>query len=147
VKRLEWHEKYRVNISRFDAQHRRIFALLDAFSKSVHLNGGTLVESSLRELQSYAERHLLREELVLRVRGYPYYEQHKAEHDAYREKLASLMGQLGRHDLEIRIANFLTEWWHYHILTSDQDYARFFQDESPADRAAEAVIGPRSDTS
>ena len=139
MKRLEWSERYRVNIPQFDAQHRRILALIDAFRNCVYSEGGRLVEPSLRALAWYAEQHLLREELVLRIRRYPYYRQHKAEHDAYRDKLASLTSQLGRRDLDIRIANFLTEWWHSHILISDRDYAHFFQ--------GECATGPKSDTS
>jgi hypothetical protein len=65
--------------------------------------------------------------LLLRIRDYPGYAAHKAEHDAYRKKAVSLRLQYDRRDLGIRIANFLTIWWGSHILTSDQQYARFFQ--------------------
>jgi hemerythrin len=128
VKVLEWSDKYRVSIPQFDAQHHRIFDLLGELAKSAQGDeGGTLVVASLEELHEYAEQHLAREELLLRIRSYPRYREHKAEHDAYREKIASFEGQLGRTDLNIRMANFLTEWWHYHILTSDRHYAQFFQ--------------------
>ena len=135
---FEWREEYSVHISQLDAQHRRLIGLLGELRRSVH--SGTsekLAPAALREVLNYAEWHLRREELVLRVRGYPKYAEHKAEHDAYREKLVSLQIQAGRKDLGIRISNFLTEWWRYHILTSDQDYARFFRTQP-----ARAIITP-----
>jgi hemerythrin len=79
------------------------------------------------KVTKYGERHLQREELMLRLRGYPGYAEHRAEHDAYRNKVASFQLQYDRRDLGIRIANFLTEWWRSHILISDQQYGHFFQ--------------------
>ena len=89
-----------------------------------------LAPATLAGLVRYAEQHLQREELLLRVRGYPGYAEHKAEHDAYRQKVASFQLYSERRDLGILIANFLTDWWKSHILGSDRPYARFFQSMS-----------------
>jgi hemerythrin len=67
---------------------------------------------------------------MLRVRNYPGYLAHAAEHNFYREKVASLQARLGRRDIALRTANFLSEWWRFHILTSDQEYARHFRRRS-----------------
>jgi hemerythrin-like metal-binding protein len=83
--------------------------------------------ATLAEAKACAEQHLEQEELLLRVRKYPYYAEHKAEHDAYRKKAAALQAQAGRRDFSVRLANFVAEWWRFHILVSDQRYARFFR--------------------
>ncbi len=93
--------------------------------------GDGIVAAALKELNRYAEWHLQREELVLRVKGYPGYAEHKAEHDAYRTRLASLQDYCERGDFGVRITNFVTEWWRFHALGTDQEYARFFRSQSP----------------
>ncbi len=135
---FEWREEYSVHISQMDAQHRGLIALLGELRRSVRSGASEkLAAAALREVLRYADWHLRREELVLRVRGYPGYAEHKAEHDAYRKRLVSLQIHAERKDLGIRISNFLTEWWRYHILTSDQDYGRFFRSQP-----ARAMITP-----
>jgi hemerythrin-like metal-binding protein len=125
---FEWTESCSVGIPELDAQHRQLIEFLAELRRSAHLDAAaTLAPAALQGVVDYAERHLQREELVLRVRGYPAYLDHKAEHDLYRQRVASLQVQAGRRDLAIKIANFLTEWWRSHILTSDQQYARYFQ--------------------
>jgi hemerythrin len=71
------------------------------------------------------------EELALRVRGYPDYADHEAEHDAYRLKVAALRTKSDRRDFVVRIASFLNEWWRSHVLISDQQYARYFWRHPP----------------
>lgn len=125
---FEWTGSCSVGIPELDVQHRQLIELLAELRRCAHLaDGATLAPAALQGVVDYAERHLQREELVLRVRGYPGYLDHKAEHDRYRQRVPSLQVQAGRRDLAIRIANFLTEWWRSHILTSDQKYASFFQ--------------------
>ena len=123
-----WEQKYSVDIPQMDAHHRQIIELLEAFRKCAHSSeSDQLVPAALEMLNLHARRHLRLEELMLRVRGYPGYAAHTEEHAVYVKKIASLQTQLHRRDISIRIANFLTEWWKYHILNSDQEYARFFR--------------------
>src|ERR1017187_300203 len=125
---FEWREESSVGIPELDAQHRHLIELLGELVKCTHsAEPGGFAPTALTEMNRYAEQHLQREELVLRVRGYPGYTEHKAEHDAYRKKVASLQVHSDRRDLGTRIANFLAEWWRFHILISDQRYARYFR--------------------
>jgi hemerythrin-like metal-binding protein len=130
---FEWDEKFSVHIPQMDAQHRQIIELLDAFRKCAQSSESRqLAPAAMEPLNQYAQRHLRREELVLRVRGYPEYAAHAAEHAVYLKKVALLQAQLERRDISIRITNFLTGWWKYHILHSDQEYARFFRGQAIA---------------
>ena len=123
-----WSDECSVGIAELDAQHRQLIELLGELMKCVRSGeSAKFAPAALRQTIEYAERHLQREELVLRVRGYPGYVEHKAEHDAYQQKVAALKIRSARRDLGIRIANFLAEWWRAHILTSDQQYARYFR--------------------
>ena len=128
---LEWSEKCSVGIPELDTQHRRLIELLGELMDRVQAGDGDgSVAAALKELSRCAESHLHREEVVLRVRGYPGYAEHKAEHDTYREKLASLELLADRPDFSVRLTNYVIEWWRFHVLTSDQQYARFFRGQS-----------------
>ncbi|HEY9139684.1 MAG TPA: bacteriohemerythrin [Bryobacteraceae bacterium] len=125
---FEWREEWSVGIPELDAQHRHLIELLGELVRCTQSGeGGGFAPTALREMNRYADWHLQREELVLRIRGYPGYTEHKAEHDAYRKKAASLQVHSERRDFGFRIANFLTRWWRFHIRISDQRYARFFR--------------------
>ena len=110
-----------------DAQHKRLFELLGEVMRSSAPGAAGASTEALAEVKAYADQHLEQEELLLRVRGYPEYAEHKAEHDAYREKAAVLQSQAGRRDFNVRLVNFITEWWRFHILVTDQRYAKFFR--------------------
>lgn len=125
---FEWTEDCSVGLPELDVQHRQLIESLGELLRCARAgDSAKLAQVALTNVVQYGERHLRREELVLRVRGFPDYLDHKAEHDVYRRKVASLQLQADRRDLSIRIAKFLTEWWRAHILTSDQKYARYFR--------------------
>jgi hemerythrin-like metal-binding protein len=128
---LEWRAEFSVHIPQLDAQHRQIIELIGELRACAQSGkADQLVPAALDKIDCYARAHLKREELVLRVRRYPGYAEHKAEHQAYIEKVASLRVRSDRRDIGVRISNFLMEWWRNHILTSDQRYARFFRRQS-----------------
>ena len=125
---FEWSEKCSVGIPELDAQHRRLIELINELVNSMQTgetNGNAA--AILKELNRYAESHLQREELVLRVKGYPRYAEHKAEHDAYRAKIAALLEYSERGDFTVRLTNFVSDWWRFHVQGTDQEYARFFR--------------------
>src|SRR4051794_29407286 len=128
MRAFEWSEDCSVPIPRVDAEHRQIIELLGILRTRTFGGGATqkLVADAVEQLSRYADRHLRREELLLRIRGYPRYPEHKAEHDDYRAKVGLLREQLARRDVGVRVSNFVSAWWRHHILTSDLDYARYF---------------------
>lgn len=131
MEQIGWREEYSVGVPELDAQHRQMIELLAALVSFT--NSGGVVDSftALAELNRYAEQHLRQEEMMLSVRGYPEYVRHKAEHDTYRKKVAALQSRASKRDFGTDITGFLVEWWKSHILTSDQQYARFFRSQLP----------------
>src|ERR1039458_8741066 len=88
---FEWREESSVGIPELDAQHRHLIELLGELVKCTHsAEPGGFAPTALTEMNRYAEQHLQREELVLRVRGYPGYTEHKAEHDRSEEHTSEL---------------------------------------------------------
>jgi len=136
MQQIKWREEYSVGIPEIDAQHRRLIELLGALVKFAGSGGVVDPRTAVAEVKRYAEQHLEDEELMLSIRGYPDYAAHRAEHDAYRRRAATIEAQSGRRDFSARMTAFLTEWWSNHILNTDQEYARYFrsQPSTEADR-------------
>ena len=128
MQRFEWTDELSVGIPRLDAEHRQILQLLrDLRACAYGEDTAKLLPRVADELTRYAEGHLRREELLLGLWKYPRFEEHRAEHDHYRARVETLLNQLARRDIGVRVTNFLCAWWREHILTSDQAYARHFR--------------------
>jgi len=130
MQEIKWLEEYSVGNPELDAQHRKMIELLAGLVKFTNSGGVVDPSSAIAEVNRYAEEHLQHEEMMLSVRGYPEYAQHKAEHDDYRGKAAALQARMHKRGFGKEITSFLVEWWRTHITTSDQQYARYFRSQS-----------------
>jgi|ERR1017187_149913 hemerythrin len=129
MREIKWREEYSVGIPELDAQHRHMIELLAGLVKFTDSGGVVDSFTALAEVNRYADQHLQQEEMMLSVRGYPEYARHKAEHDNYRKKAAALQARTRSRYFGTEITSFLVEWWRSHIVTSDQQYARFFRSQ------------------
>lgn len=127
---IRWLEEYSVDNPELDAQHRQMIELLAGLVKFTNSGGVVDPSSVIAEVNRYAEQHLRHEEMILSVRGYPEYARHQAEHDDYRRKAAALQARVHKRGFGKEVTNFLVEWWRTHIITSDQQYARYFRSQS-----------------
>src|SRR4051794_2436240 len=110
MRAFEWTEECSVHIPLVDAEHRQIVELLRQLRTCASGDGSaSLVADAVEQLTRYADRHLRREEMLLRIRRYPRYAEHKAEHDDYRANVAALRAQLGRRRARVRVSNFVNE--------------------------------------
>jgi hemerythrin len=130
MQEIKWLEEYSVGNPELDAQHRQMIELLAGLVKFTNSGGVVDPSSAIAEVNRYAEQHLRHEEMMLSVRGYPEYARHKAEHDDYRRKAAALQARMHKRGFGTEITTFLVEWWRTHIMTSDQQYARYFRSQS-----------------
>lgn len=124
-----WHPDYSVGHPLLDEQHKEFFSLCrhaEACSKDHSRDGVERYHDLLNELVKYAQRHFLTEEKMLEHCAYPDLDDHKAEHETYREKLTDfvLEATFGKLDRE-GLFNYLSEWWLAHILQSDMKYRRY----------------------
>ncbi|MCM1023678.1 MAG: bacteriohemerythrin [Prevotella sp.] len=78
-----------------DGEHKELLKavnnLLDACSKG---QGRTSMESVIKFLTNYVDRHFSHEEQLQKDSGYPGYAAHKAFHDDYRRKLKELVSNI-----------------------------------------------------
>jgi hemerythrin-like metal-binding protein len=122
---VEWTEKYSVGVKEIDAQHKRLFDLINEFYelvKSGQVKAGTAkVVSGLLE---YTIFHFGFEEKLMQKVSYPALESQKAAHKAFKDTVADYKSRSdsGKLLLSIEVGNYLKSWLTDHILKSDMLY-------------------------
>lgn len=122
---MQWTEELSVHIAEIDKQHQRLMALINQLDDSIKVgNDKEVLGVVLAELLDYTHTHFSFEENLLQTNGYPALEGHKAEHEAWTEKVAFLGDYFKRGekmDTE-QIMQFLKIWLEEHIMGVDRAY-------------------------
>jgi hemerythrin len=124
----DWKEPFRVNIHVLDEQHRKYFDILanlyDAVGKGYD---ATFLGIRLMELSVFVGMHFDTEELMMSEYHYPGYEEHRKEHELFREKVAAFQEDLkkGKASLSVKTVSSWTDWLEDHITNFDKKYSSF----------------------
>jgi hemerythrin len=123
-----WQEKYSVNIRVLDEQHKRFFEILgNLYDSKGRVADAPFLGARVWELSMYAVVHFDTEELMMSEYSFSEYEEHRKEHEAFKEKVAIFQKDLetGQTSLALDMITFLTGWLERHILNVDQHYSLF----------------------
>jgi hemerythrin-like metal-binding protein len=110
-------------VSEMDAQHRRLFELIDALDLSIAEGSvRTAVEEIIPELATYAVRHFADEERLMERQHAPGLDAHKTIHRAFEAKVSETIESLrsGKGVVASSLVNFLQDWLVEHIGGTDQ---------------------------
>jgi hemerythrin len=125
-----WSDKFSINITEIDNQHRRLFELIDRLNKIVHESGiNSEVITSLDELIDYTKYHFLSEENVMKEEDYPKYNMHKTEHDKLTQQAIDYRLRVieGKPLIRNEFLEFLFTWLTKHIMNHDKKIGTFLQ--------------------
>ena len=125
---LTWDSKYSVNIGEIDAQHRKLFDLVNNLHDAMKSGQGKNVMGKiLSELVDYTVYHFRTEEDLFQKHGYPGYLNHKKEHDDLTKQVLDLKGRSDKGEMivTVEVMNFLKNWLNNHILGTDKKYSQF----------------------
>jgi hemerythrin len=129
TKFVEWSDVLSVGIEEIDAQHRVLVDLVNQMHEAIHQHKGTAaVNEILGKLADYTRIHFAVEESLMRILGYPEYEEHKAEHEELLHTVADLQHKVetGKTSIGFELMHFLKVWLTKHIMESDQRYSEHF---------------------
>jgi hemerythrin len=127
---LKWSDKYSVNVTEIDEQHKKLFSLVNGMYDAMHARRGRdMIEKVIAEFVDYTDYHFKTEEALLRYHAYPAYEDHKEMHDrlvreAHRIKEAF---DSGNTPTAIEVMLILTNWLNIHILEQDRKYKPYVE--------------------
>jgi hemerythrin-like metal-binding protein len=126
--RLRWEQKYSVGVPTLDAQHQKLFRMINAMQEAM-LHGGArdMQQEVFATLQEEAQLHFTREETLLRACHYPGLVEHRREHRAFLEELGRLRQRMNRgvSSAGLDLMDFLRRWIQAHLLEKDMDYRQW----------------------
>jgi hemerythrin len=125
--------QYRIGIDAMDAQHERLFHLIDKFreTSASHLLdsvGIAAARDALEQLLEYTRLHFASEEKLLAERRYPGLDAHRALHRQIEAEVIALLTEIREHKTRttpLKLNLFATIWLMEHIAGDDRDYARY----------------------
>lgn len=134
MKKIEWNEKFNVNVKQIDKQHKRLIAIINCLiieDDNEPAPEPETVFDVIDEMMQYLSYHFDTEEKYMRDCGYPEYEAHKQQHDFFKKETLEYITRISEGNLDIsdEILQFLTTWLIGHIIGSDAKYAPYLSDK------------------
>jgi hemerythrin len=123
-----WSDSYSVHAAGIDAQHKKLFDLINSLHAAmIQGKGKEVLEQILDGLMDYTRVHFADEEKMLEKINYPDLQAHVAEHDAFIRKAYALQTDYrnGKLALTLPVMDFLKGWLINHILKTDKKYMPF----------------------
>ena len=126
INKIHWEDQFAIDGGVIDKGNKTLFDLVNEFNESIpslQLPGEML--SILASLKKYTQTHFPREEKLQLTSDFPFFEDHKKEHEALIEKLNGLIKKVMQTkednviDVAAEITSFLEKWITGHVLESD----------------------------
>ncbi|MEN8178531.1 MAG: bacteriohemerythrin [Pseudomonadota bacterium] len=126
---VEWSDALSVGIEEIDEQHKVLAGLVNRMHDAIHKrHGSDVVKDILTELAEYTRIHFAVEESLMRILGYPGYEEHKKIHEELLLHVIELKEKVdsGKTAIGFELMHFLKNWLIKHIMEEDMNYTSFF---------------------
>jgi hemerythrin len=125
---IEWKDSYRIGDKAIDRQHQELFELANA----MFVAGD---QAALRlcaiKLFKHVREHFADEEALMKMVGFPGYQDHVEAHNTTLRKLGDVSHAIGRNAMDpATVAEFLTDWGLNHIPNDDAQVAAFIKAQS-----------------
>jgi hemerythrin len=126
----QWKEEYSVKISVIDDQHKKFLNIINELK--VIINGSACKEKVSQiffQLAYLIDHYFIKEEIYFKDLHYPHFEQHKAQHNKFIERIIQFQKDVenNKPDLCLEIYHFLEGWFDEHILKYDKEAVEYFR--------------------
>lgn len=126
-----WSEEYVLGIKEIDAQHEKFVKMLGDLYLALHDRKEDETRNSIfEELYNYIKYHLATEEKYFDKFNYEGAEEHKKEHEKFREKVDSFAKNKteDNYKTSIDLLDFMENWLIDHVNDMDKKYVKCFKD-------------------
>ncbi len=127
---LEWNDKYSLNISLIDEQHKKLFEIINkAIIAEKNSKVANDVLGILDEMTEYALKHFETEERYMKEFNFPEYQAHRNEHIDFTNNSIDYKNRVVSGDFQIinEILEYLKQWLVNHIQVTDKKYTDCFK--------------------
>lgn len=121
-----WNESYSVHVDQFDAQHRKLFEIINSLADAMRVGKGEdVIREVVGQLAVYTRTHFLQEEVAMRQTGYPELATHQAQHSKLIADVEKYKKELdeGHKPNLVAVLNFVQNWLVQHIQKTDKKYS------------------------
>lgn len=127
---MTWRDSFAIGIPAIDKQHRELCDQVDKlFEACSGGKGADEVKKTLDFLASYTVRHFADEEALQQKIKYPKFQQHKALHTEFLEKVTKLKREATESGINItmviKINQMISDWLVKHIKGTDSDLKNY----------------------
>ncbi len=128
---MKWDKNLEIGNTTIDSHHQELFKLISMLDDVVKSHDNNKLEPIIEFLEHYVQDHFKEEETLMQKKEFEAYEEHKAEHDAFKDKVMTI-----RHHFNdlcptaysiMDIRRFIDQLVH-HIKTIDIKIAHLNQD-------------------
>ncbi|MFH1851379.1 MAG: citrate (Si)-synthase [Candidatus Neomarinimicrobiota bacterium] len=129
---LNWDDSLSVGIFEIDNDHRALVEHLKLLIEAYHTGKADhKIHELFSFLEDYVKKHLSLEEHYMEKYNYPEYEEHKRQHEEFKELCCSLRDEFkekgGTTRLVILVKQMLVDHFTAHVRTVDRKMADFFK--------------------
>lgn len=127
---IEWKNGKSVSIYEIDAQHKKLFDLINQLNYALKKDEGNLVLTHIiKQFVLFAQLLFWTEEKYFDLYNYSKAIEHKAEHQHFITEIKNIKMDFdnGNIDFPERVLHFLKEWWKNHVLVEDVKYVELFK--------------------
>jgi hemerythrin len=129
---FQWTERYAVQVTDFDRQHKSLFRMVNELHEALGRGRGKdVVGKILQQLIEYTATHFAEEEAAMEKNGFPELKSHEAEHRSMTEQILKFQKdfQAGKVGVATALMLFLQKWLHDHLLETDKKYGPFLNEK------------------
>jgi hemerythrin-like metal-binding protein len=126
---LSWHERYSVGHAELDAEHKRLFELVNHFDDVIQMELAGELGLILDDIVSSTVAHFRREEDLMKQAGFPQLAEHKDMHDELINQIKEVRITMkkGGHVGTKSVVRFLADWLTNHIIREDMEYKPYLK--------------------
>jgi hemerythrin len=129
---VTWSDEYSVGNRLLDQQHRQLMETLNRLIDQPQATvDSELVGDALSELTRFAVEHFREEQRAMEVCGYPDIEEHKRQHEEFRQKIVQCCMATTLHIEAVPrdLLLYLRDWMQHHVLNEDMKYKSYLAEQ------------------
>ena len=125
-----WGPEFSVGHATIDAHHKKLFESVAVLLRMIDMDDFSKIGAVIEFLAKYIEIHFRTEEDLMRACDYPFFADHKSQHDRFAVVFANLIRELTSADhhgvyIAFRVRILVVDWLLNHTTKADPHLGRF----------------------
>lgn len=119
---MQWSDALATGVADIDEQHKSLFQWFGELERAAADQRMMMAAYAITRLSHYTRTHFAAEEVLMERSGYADLVAHRAEHEAFRKRLAQLQAEAVLRDVSEEAVSLMREWLVHHISQVDMAY-------------------------